>query len=82
MVTAMMSYRYLEEMRSAALRNTAARSANGRFSHDVFASRAASIALLTSAVLALEYLATTSACEEGSCCVRIEEFVIYSISAN
>ena len=35
------------------------------------------MALLTSAVLALEYFATTSACEEGLCCVRIDELVIY-----
>jgi hypothetical protein len=40
------------------------------------------MALLTSAVLALEYFATTSACDEGLCCVRIEEFVIFQVSAN
>jgi hypothetical protein len=39
------------------------------------------MALLTSAVLAFEYLATTSACEEGSCCVRTEELLIYILSA-
>src|SRR4051794_30479915 len=69
-VAAMMSYLYLVEMRSAALRNTEARSANGNDSHDGFTANAALIAFLTSAGLAFEYLATTSACEEGLCCVR------------
>jgi hypothetical protein len=77
MVAAIISYRYFVEMRSAALRKTAERSAKGRLSHAVLAARASSIALLTSAVLALEYFATTSACDEGLCCVRIDEFVIY-----
>jgi hypothetical protein len=72
----MISYRYLVEMRSAALRNTEARSAKGNDSHAGFASSAASIAFLTSAGLALEYLATTSACEEGSCWVRMDELLI------
>ena len=76
MVAAIISYRYLVEMRSAALRNTEARSANGSDSHDGFAANAALIAFLTSAELALEYLATTSACEDGLCCVRIEELLI------
>jgi hypothetical protein len=76
MVAAMISYRYLVDIKSAALRKTAARSAKGRFAHASWAARASSIALLTSAVLALEYLATTSACEEGLCCVRMDELVI------
>lgn len=76
MVAAMISYRYLEDMRSAAFRKTAARSANGSVSHAGLAANADSMAVLTSAVLALEYLATTSACEEGLCCVRMEELVI------
>jgi hypothetical protein len=82
MVAAMISYRYFVDIRSAALRKTAARSANGRLSQAFLASRASSMALLTSAVLALEYFATTSACDEGLCCVRIEEFVIFQVSAN
>jgi hypothetical protein len=73
----MISYRYLVATRSAAFRNTAARSANGSFSQDGLAARADSIALLTSAVLALEYSATTSAWEEGLCCVRIDELLIW-----
>ena len=40
------------------------------------------MALLTSSVLAFEYFATTSACDEGLCCVRIEELVIYLKSEN
>lgn len=81
-VAAMISYLYLVEIRSAALRKTAARSAKGRFDHDSWAARAASMALLTSSVLAFEYFATTSACDEGLCCVRIEELVIYLKSEN
>lgn len=72
----MISYRYLVEMRSAALRKTEARSAKGNDSHAGFASSAASMAFLTSAGLALEYFATTSACDDGLCCVRIEELLI------
>lgn len=72
-VAAMISYRYLDEIRSAAFKNTAARSANGRLSHDDLAASTDSIALFTSAVLALEYFATTSACEDGLCWVRTEE---------
>lgn len=52
-------------MRSAALRNTEARSAKGSASHAGFAANAASMAFLTSAGLAFEYLAMTSAWEEG-----------------
>lgn len=76
-VAAMMSYRYLVDTRSAALRKTAARSAKGRFAHASWAANASSIALLTSAVLAFEYFATISAWEDGFCCVRMDEFVIY-----
>lgn len=72
----MISYLYFVEIKSAALRNTAARSANGSDSHAGFAARAESIAFFTSTELALEYLATTSAWDEGSCCVRIEELLI------
>jgi hypothetical protein len=64
-VAAMISYRYFVEIRSAALRNTDARSANGSASHAGLAASAASMAFFTSAALALEYLAMTSACEEG-----------------
>jgi hypothetical protein len=77
MVAAMISYRYLVEIRSAALRKTAARSEKGSASHAGFAARAELIAFLTSAGLALEYFATTSACDEGLCCVRIEELLIF-----
>jgi hypothetical protein len=76
MVAAMISYRYLVETRSAALRNTAARSANGSDSHAGLASSAHSIALWTAAVSALEYFATTSEWDEGLCCVRMELFLI------
>jgi hypothetical protein len=57
----MISYRYFVDIRSAALRNTDARSAKGSASHAGFAASAASIAFLTSAGLALEYFAMTSA---------------------
>ena len=77
----MSSYLYFPEIKSAALRKTAARSANGNDSHAGFAARAASIARLTSSVLALEYFATTSEWEDGSCCVRTEEpFILMTIS--
>lgn len=76
MVAAMISYRYFVAMRSAAFRNTDARSAKGRASHAGFASKAESIAFFTSAGLAFEYFATTSACEEGSCWVRTDELLI------
>jgi len=57
----MRSYRYFPEMRSAALRKMAARSAKGRDAHSAWAERAESMALETSAGLAVEYLATTEA---------------------
>jgi hypothetical protein len=44
------------------------------------AARAASMAFFTSAALAFEYLATTSACEEGLFCVRMEELLICLVS--
>src|SRR5690242_184496 len=75
-VAAIISYRYFPDTRSAALRKTEARSAKGRASHSAFAASAESIAFFTSAVLAFEYLATTSACEEGLFWVRIEELLI------
>lgn len=75
-VVAIISYRYLVEIRSAAFKKTAARSAKGRDSQADLASSAASMALLTSTLLALEYFATTSACAAGLCWVRIEELFI------
>lgn len=72
----MISYRYFVETRSAALRNTEARSAKGNDSQDGFAAKAASIAFLTSAALAFEYFATTSACDDGLCWVRMDELWI------
>jgi hypothetical protein len=53
-VTAIMSYRYFVEIRSAALRKMLARSANGVPAHDFRAVRAASMAASTSALEALE----------------------------
>jgi hypothetical protein len=55
MVAAIISYLYLPETRSAALRKMAARSAKGRDSHSAFAERAASMAAETSDAEALEY---------------------------
>lgn len=57
-------------MRSAALRKTAARSANGIDSHAGFADRADSTALETSAELALVYFATISLWAAGFGCVK------------
>lgn len=53
MVAAISSYLYLPEIRSAALRKMAARSAKGKLSHAGFAARAASIAVVMSLGLAL-----------------------------
>lgn len=70
MVKAMTSYRYLVEMRSAALRKMLARSAKGVEAHDSRADRAASIADWTWGAVALEYEAR-GACEEGLDWVRV-----------
>jgi len=53
----MSSYLYFPLIKSAAFKNTAARSANGKFSHAGFAASADSMAFETSAELAFEYLA-------------------------
>lgn len=63
-------------MRSAALRNTAARSANGRLSQAGFAASAESIACSISEADALEYLAIGVECDEGLDWVRIEDVLI------
>jgi hypothetical protein len=63
-----MSYLYFPAIRSAAFRNTAARSANGRDSHAGFAARAASIAAETSDGKAFEYEAMVEEWLEGFCC--------------
>lgn len=67
----MISYLYLVEMRSAAFKKTAARSANGRDSHDSFAFNADSIASVTSDCEAQLYVASGVLCEEGSYCVLV-----------
>lgn len=72
-VAAIISYLYFPLIRSAALRNTAARSANGKFSHAGFAARADSMAFETSAELALEYLAMVEECAAGLAWVRMED---------
>jgi hypothetical protein len=77
MVAAMMSYRYLVEMRSAALRKMAARSAKESASHAGLAASAASMAFLTSSPLALEYVATTSEWFDGLYCVPMFDVLIY-----
>ena len=69
----MSSYRYFPLMRSAALRNIAARSTKGNVSQAFLAANAESMALDTSEELAFEYFAIASACDEGILCVRIEE---------
>jgi hypothetical protein len=76
-VAAISSYRYFPLIRSAALRNTAARSANGRDSHADLAVRAKSIALDTSDGVAFEYLATIFACTAGFLCTKSDEFLNY-----
>ena len=67
----MISYLYFVLMRSAAFRNTAARSANGKLSQAGFAAKADLIACLTSAEEALLYLAIGVECDEGLPCVRM-----------
>lgn len=57
------------DIRSAALRNMAARSAKGVFSHEDFAARADSIAEETSEADALEYEATVEEWLAGFCWV-------------
>jgi hypothetical protein len=79
MVAAMMSYRYLVEMRSAALRKTAARSLKGRASQAGLAARAASMAAETSAVVAVWYEATVVAWSAGFCCLERAEALICEV---
>lgn len=69
-VAAMISYRYLVLIKSAALRKTAALSANGSDSHDGLAFKARSIASATSVVVPLWYLHTLLAWSDGSICLE------------
>ncbi len=62
-------------MRSAAFKNTAARSANGKLSQAGFAASAESIACLISADEALEYLAIGVEWDEGLFCVKMLDVV-------
>lgn len=71
-----MSYLYFPAIRSAALRNTAARSENGRDSHAGFAASAASMAVETSEGEALEYEATVEEWFDGFCCFEIDDVLI------
>lgn len=71
----MISHLYFVLMRSAAFKNTAARSVNGKLSQAGFAASAESIACLISAEEALEYLATGTEWEEGLYCVEMLDVV-------
>lgn len=71
-----MSYLYFPAIRSAAFKNIAALSENGRDSHAGFAARAASMAAETSDGEALEYEATVEEWLEGFCWVEIVEVLI------
>ena len=64
-MSAINSYRYFPDIRSAAFKNIAARSAKVMNSHAGLAVKADSMALETSAEVALVYLATGSRCEAG-----------------
>jgi hypothetical protein len=75
-VAAIISYLYFPAIRSAAFKNTAARSAKGRDSHAGFAARAASIAAETSDGEAFEYVAIVEEWFEGFCCWDMVEVLI------
>jgi hypothetical protein len=71
MVAAIISYLYFPAIKSAALRNMAARSEKGRDSHAGFAASAASIAEETSEGEAFEYDAIVEEWFAGFCWVDI-----------
>jgi hypothetical protein len=73
----MISYRYLPAIRSAALRNMAARSEKGRDSQAGLAASAASIAADTSEVEAFEYDAIVEEWLAGFCWVDMDDVLIY-----
>ena len=73
-----MSYLYFPLIRSAALRNMAARSVKGMASHCAFAASAESMACATSEAVAFEYWAIALEWEEGFNCVEVAEVLIWT----
>lgn len=77
MVAAIISYLYFPAIKSAAFKNTAARSENGRVDHSFFASRAPVIASLTCSVVACEEDANVVAWLDGMYCGDLSFVVIF-----